>query len=116
MDYVEKVLALETEWPPERLQDYTLAYLRESCKWAQQKKKELELENKEARRKGVSYEKRQKCTMQIGVLDELFVKWRDRGIEYKRHPVKVDYFVQPTDLPYIEALGFEWHLRAAIIF
>lgn len=116
MDYLGTVLALEAEWPKEKLQTYVLDELRESCRWARQKQRELELENKESRRKGVSYKEREKCTMRIGVLEGLFEKWKARGIEYKKHLVKVNYFVQPEDVPYIEALGFEWYLRSAIIF
>lgn len=116
MDYVETVLKLEAEWPPERLRQYILDYLRNSCQWAQQKKMELELDNRDARMLGVPYSQRKAISVKIDALDQLFAKWRARGIEYKNLEIKVSDIVQPEDLSYIQGMGFEWHLRSAIIF
>lgn len=115
-DYIGTVIPLEEEWPSERLQQYILAELRESCQWALKKKQELELDNRDARMLGVSYKERKAFTVKIEALDMLFAKWRARGIEYSKKKVKVSDLVRTEDLSYIHTLGFEWHLRGAILW
>ena len=116
MDYVEAVQELEKKWTPDRLRGYILDYLRESCMWVNEKKIEVENENAEARRKGLSYTERKKYSTQLTALDELFLKWRNRGIKYKMATVRVQDLVHPDDLELIHSNGFEWHLRSAIIW
>lgn len=115
-DYIVLMDDLQKEWPPERLHQFTLDYLRESCQWALEKRKELERENKELRQKGVSYKQRQAYTVKINALDSLFNKWKIRGIKYKREFPRFCDIVQPEDIPYIDAVGFEMHLRSALIY
>lgn len=115
-DYVETVFKLREEWPETRLRQYILEQLRESCLWAKKKREEMEIENKEARVKGVSYAERKKYSTKIEALDHLFLKWRNRGIKYTKSPIQIQDIIQPEDLSYVQALGFEWHLRSAMIW
>lgn len=114
MDYTELVMQLEKEWPAQRLRDFSLDYWRESCKWALARRDGIELENKEARVRGVPYAERKKYSVQIEALNGLFLKWKNRGVYYDRHPIKMHELVQPEDLPYIHSVGFEQHLRSAL--
>lgn len=105
------ILDLQKEWPEDRLRKYMLAELRESCEWAKKKKEVLELENRELRRKGVSYKDRQRVSIKIQVLADLFQKWRDQGVEYSKNPMKLTEFVAPEDIGWIQVVGLERHLR-----
>lgn len=116
LDYIETVEKLKGEWPETRLRQYILTELRESCQWAKTKREELERENKEARIRGVAYSERKKYTVQIEALNDLFAKWRSRGIKYTKSPIQITDIVQAEDMNYIHSLGFEWCLRSAILF
>lgn len=105
---------LEKEWPTQRLREFALEKMRDSCKWALDKRAALELENKEARAKGVPYSERKKFTVKIEALNGLFQKWKRRGIYYNTHPVVLHEVVQPEDLDYIHSIRFERFLETAL--
>lgn len=110
--FIEK---LEQEWPSERLKEFVLTRKREGCKWAVKKIEALELENRDARVKGVSFKERQTYTTKINALKKLFSEYREQGIYWSKQTPHVIQFAKPVDVEFIQSRGFETHLKLAII-
>lgn len=103
------------EYPTEVVKALVLAELRRKCEWYTQKIKEIELENKDARQRGVSFKERQKYSTQIETLKQLFKETRLKGIEYSKRNVFATDFVRPGDIEVVHSRGFEKHLKYALI-
>lgn len=113
-DYIDIMLKAQAEWPEQKLQTFILDYLRENCEWAINKRNELEVENKEARSKGISYQERKNYSVKIEALNHLFQKWKERGLFYKKHPLSVASLLAPEDLEYIHSVGVEKHIQSVV--
>lgn len=115
-DYIEQIKLLESEWPENKLRKFIADHLRESCEFALKKRSELEIENKDARMKGVSYAKRKRYTMRIETADFHFKKWKEMGISYSKRLPKMSDLVRPEDMSYIHNFGFEEHVKNVLTF
>lgn len=108
---------LELEWPPDRVKSFVTSYLRESCQWAIKRREDIEFYNKDARIKGVSYKDRKKYSVQIQALNELFIKWRERGIKYSRQDMNINDFIRNEgDLELIHKLGVEHQIKSMLVY
>lgn len=102
---------LEAEWPDVRVKEFLLAKARRSCKYAAKKLADTELENKEARRKGISYADRQIYTKRMQAAKEFFIEWRDKGLKWSKQSFTARQFVTPLDVDFIQERGFDTHLN-----
>lgn len=108
---------LEVEWPPARVKEFVMNYLRESCQWAFKRREEIELENKDARIKGVSYKDRKKYSVQLEALNDLLRKWRKMGIEFDgKTPTINDFIRDEGDIELIHKLGVEHQIKSVIVY
>lgn len=116
LDYASEVMRLEEEWPQEKLRALVVGTMRDMCQFALKKREQLEIENKEMRARGISYAERKICSAKIDMADKLFNKWRDMGIKYSKGQLEVYDFVQPDDMEYIHTMGFEQHIKSALLW
>lgn len=114
MDYLAYLEEAQKEWTPEKLKAEVLAMLRGACEFYKDKRKQIEIENAEARRKGVSYQERKKASLQLEVLERSFRELRARGIAYSRDCPPLHALVRPEDMDYIHSFGLEEHLRSVV--
>lgn len=106
---------LNLEWPPERIKEYILAELRRKCEWYLKKREALELENRDARVKGVSFKDRQHYSAKITALNGLFADTKAKGLKYSKQDLSIRDFVKPIDAEVVHTKGFENHLKFALI-
>ncbi len=102
---------LDAEWTPTRTKELLLNLERDRCQFALSKIKAIELENADARKKGVSFKERQKYSTSIDVLRKMFEEHKQKGLVYKRGTYKASQFVTPLDVAVIEEKGFEHHMK-----
>lgn len=111
-EYHAFIAELEKEWTPEKIKEWVLASYRAKCEWGLKRVKELELENRDARVKGMSYKERtEKYTKKIDAGRRVFEQWRQEGIHAKGVTFTVKDLVKPLDVPFIQARGMDRHLR-----
>lgn len=111
-EYEAFLQELEKEWTPDKLKEWLLATTRNKCEWALKKIQELELGNRDARVKGMSYKERtEKYTKKIDAGRRVFEQWKQQGLQFKRGTYTVRDVVKPTDVPFIQERGMERHLR-----
>lgn len=115
-EYHAWLTALETEWPPNRVKQAILEEFRRKCEWTLKKRETLEISNRDARSRGVSYAERKKTSSQIEALTKLFNEYKARGLEYKkRNDIYARNFLTPLDVIVCEEKGFEHILRVFIM-
>lgn len=103
---------LAVEWTPEKLKEWVLTNYRSKCEWALKRVKELELENRDARVRGMSYKERvEKYNKKITAGRNVFEAWRKQGIEATRMTFNVRAMVKPLDMPFIQERGMDRFLR-----
>lgn len=102
---------LDAEWTPTRLKEFLLTRQRNKLRWLQKKWETLELENADARKKGVSYKEREKYSSQIATLKKMWQEDREQGIKLSKATLKASNLVKPLDLEFIESRGFEEFLK-----
>src|SRR5690606_20039417 len=88
---------LEKEWTPERLKEYVLARMRERYQRTAKYVQQLELENKDARMRGVSYKDRTSFTAKIKTGLEVLRQYTQEGKEAKRKTYRIRDMVVPLD-------------------
>lgn len=115
-EYAEFIMALSDEWTPEKIRELRLKWLREAFGFFRKKKKEVEEKNYEARKKGLSYQKRAVFATQLAALDALMVETEAKGKKLKASvPEHLTAFVGPSDMAWIQEAGFERVLRMKLI-
>lgn len=107
--------SLEQEWPPERIREYVVQDLRNRYQQTARFIQKLELDNRDARVRGVSYKDRQSFTAKIKIGHDLVRKIQKAGTEAKRANYHVRSMVRPTDTPLIFRDGFEKHLQYTVL-
>lgn len=115
IDYVAFVEELEAQWPPERIKALVLEHKRKMCEKILAEIKQLELDNKEARIRGVSYKDRQSFTAKIKVRRTVFNWVREEGLQAKRGTFYAREFATPDFVPLIQKYGFEQRIINAFI-
>ncbi len=109
---------LDAEWPPARTKEFMLSLARAKCQFAIDKIKAIELENLDARKRGVSFKERQKFSTSIDVLRKMFEDHKKQGLEWKKLPeasFRASLYVKPLDVALIEEKGFEHHLKYLLL-
>lgn len=108
---------LREQYPPEKVKEILLAEQRRRCEWCLNKIKALELENRDARTRGVPYSKRNHYSRQIEILRKMFEDNKQKGLWYKRNNSSSDLltWVKPLDLERVRRVGLESFLKYATI-
>lgn len=109
------IVRLNLEWPSDRIKAFMLEDYRERCRMCLEKEKVLEIENKDARRMGMSFTERRVFTERIKGIRQLFNEYRDVGLRVKKGSFSATDLVTPSDMALINTHGFEYVLRRAII-
>lgn len=120
IDLVAFVEDVEKEWTPERITRWLLERERSRYAFYKRRRKEVEIENKEARMRGVSYKDRQKYSRQLVALEGLLIESEAKGKDLS-HCVKTEFYKGPAslyitdhfDAEFIHSRGFESYLRCA---
>lgn len=109
--YESFVADLEQEWPFRKIQQFLL----ERNKWLQQRTKELiektELENRDARTRGESYQQRKRFTSKISVGYKYLLELEVKAMEIKDSRYSVRGMVKPKDISLVERFGFARYLK-----
>ncbi len=109
---------LDAEWTPTRTKAFALSLARTKCQFAIDKIKAIELENADARKRGVSFKERQKFSTSIDGLRKMFEDHKKQGLEWKKMPeasFRASLYVKPLDVALIEEKGFEHHLKYLLL-
>lgn len=114
-DYATFLDELVQEWTPDKTKAFVLNEYRRKCEWALKKIGELEIENNDARRRGVSYKERQTFTAKIDTLRKMFADHKAAGLKYKNKTIKATDFVTPGDVKLIREWGYEKWLKYRLI-
>lgn len=108
----ELSIQLERENGPDWVRTFILNKMRRRYQWASKKIKELEIENQEARQKGVSYKNRETYGKRIASLEKWLKEIEQTGIYYKQaEVVDAGDFISPIDVPSIRKKGFKHRLN-----
>ena len=109
--YESLLTGLEQEWPSRKIQQFLL----ERNKWLQQRTKELiektELENRDARTKGESYQQRKRFTSKISVGYKYLLELEMKAMDIKEGRYSVRGMVKPADVSLVERFGFARYLK-----
>lgn len=115
-DYNAFIYELAQEWPPERLKEYVLQQLRDKYASAAKYLQKLEVDNRDARARGVSYKEREKTfTAKIRGGHEYIRELKKRGQEAKTWDYTLSGWVGPMDAAYVQEHGLEKHLKYAVL-
>src|SRR4051812_46916887 len=66
----ECVAKIEAEWPPERVKEWLIANERSKYAFFKKRRTEVEIENREARMRGISYQARARFGKQLEALEK----------------------------------------------
>lgn len=102
---------LDSEWKSERIRDFLIAKKREQYQQTARLIKKLELDNRDARTKGVSFMKRKVYTDKIAIGYRLVIDLQKEAHQMKRTNYRASNMVCPLDFPFIEKEGFEKYLE-----
>jgi len=106
---------LEKEWPPERIKEHLLEKKRVQYQKAARYIQQLELSNRDARVKGVSYKVRQATHKKIEVGHRVLAIYKAEGLAMKHQTFGgVRDYIQPADMRFIQEGGFQKHLEYAV--
>lgn len=109
--YSKLISDLEQQWPFRKIQQFLL----ERNKWLHQRAKELiektELENRDARTRGESYQKRKRFTSKIDVGHKYINELEEKAREIKETRYSVRGMVSPKDVSLVERFGFARYLK-----
>lgn len=117
--YWKFVESIEEEWPPKRIAEWMLEQERRHYKFYRKRRGEVELENRDARQRGMSYKERQKYARQLVALDRLMVQSEENGkrlawdLQTGFVVTMARLFIGPLDVDFIHSRGFEAHLKYA---
>lgn len=102
---------LESEWPPSRIKNYIIERKRLLYKRSALLIQKTELANKDARAKGESYNDRQRFTRKIKAGYGYVRKLKQEAATAKATTYSVQSMVKPTDVSFIQRMGFEEFLN-----
>lgn len=114
VEYRKFLGALISEWPHERIKEWVLAAKRVEYQRSVRHIKKLELDNRDARVRGVSFKERQRYHRLIEIGYARLDAIRKEGIAAKTVTYSALDYVQSFDMATIKARGFEKHLEYAI--
>lgn len=111
-DYHDFLTELEKEWPPERIKEWVVEEKRRHYQNTAKYIQKLELDNRDARVRGVSYKEREKTfTAKMATARKVLAQVKQEGLDVKKQTFAVRELVSPLDVPFIESQGFEKHIR-----
>jgi hypothetical protein len=114
--YNEWFAELEKEWPPERVKEAVLSLMRERYQKTALYIKKLELDNRDARVRGVSYKERQKNHHRIEVGTRVLKEYAEEGKAAAKVTFTVKDMVTPLDMDQVQKEGFEKYLYKTYLF
>lgn len=114
-EYLEFLVDLDQQYPPEKLKEMVLTELRRSYRQAGLRLKELEAENRNARIAGMSYKDRQSFTEKLKAGQRVAKELKDLANHVKANPPDIFKMVTPLDAPRIQERGFETWLNSALL-
>lgn len=106
---------LEEEWPSDKIKEYVVQKKRERYQSTARFIQKLELDNRDARVRGVSFKDRQSFTVKINIGHKVLKDLQKEGNDAKRHTYPVRQLVGPLDMQFIQEMGFEKWLNHNII-
>lgn len=102
---------IEKEWTPKRIKDFIV----ERKRWLYKRSAELiqktELENRDARMKGVSYKDRKRFTSKIKAGYSYVADIKKAAHEAKIRNYEVRSLIRPRDVSLVERFGFQGYLE-----
>lgn len=99
---------IEEEFTPQKIRDYLLARKRNTYAFYTKRLKELERDNNNARRSGMSFTLRTaNFTSKIKTLEDLLVQTKEQGNVLKRSPLNpARVYLGPMDVDWVQDTGF----------
>lgn len=105
----EMMAKIYAEWPQEKIRQTILEMLRAQYVYFAKRRIDLEKENSEARREGVSYAQRALYSAKIASLEGLIGHIRQLGTKWAK---KAEFSpIYPSDARLIAKNGMEWYLK-----
>lgn len=109
------MFVIRAEWTPARLKEWLLQHKRDLYAAAARSLQAVELENKDARIKGVSFKERTTTfTAKADKLRRIAHGIKQDGLAVKKATFDIETYVQPEDMPAILEGGMEKHLKYAL--
>ena len=102
---------LDREWTCERIRDFLVEKKREAYKDTAILVNKLELQNRDARVKGVSFKERKTFIEKIATGHRLAIDIQKEVHQIKRGQYKASTMVSPIDYPVIQEQGFDKYLE-----
>lgn len=102
---------IEKQWPPSRIKEFIVQHHRDTYAKCGKRIREVELENRDDRIRGVSFANRKKHADKMKFLYDYATHSAKRGIDAKSLVYDVRLMVEPTDMILIERSGFEFFLK-----
>lgn len=116
-EFEEFLAELATQYPPERVIRLVVESKREEYRKTALLMQTLELANRDARVRGVSYKDRESCfTVKLKTGHKIATALRKQAEEIKKRKISVHQIVRPTDMALIKEKGFEHHLSTCNLF
>lgn len=114
-EYEAFMAELEASWPEERIANFLLEEYRLRYKGTAERIKELEVENAEARRNGVSYRQRLAIAEKIKNGMAVAKAYRATGERVKGDRWSVRELVKPLDVQFVKEWGMEKYLIRTVV-
>lgn len=114
-EYEAFIAELEATWTPDTITEFLLQEYRSRYKATAERIKELETENAEARRNGISYKERLVLAEKIKTGMAVAKAYRAAGERAKGERLTVKELVKPLDVQFVKGWGMENYLRRTVV-